>query len=66
MDRGAGEGEARRTLKDTLESVEQELIARELSKTRGNISRAAARLGISERVMGLRAAKYGIKPARKN
>jgi Nif-specific regulatory protein len=66
MDIVAGEGETRRTLKETLESVEQELIARELSRTRGNISRAAAKLGISERVMGLRAAKYGIKPGRKD
>jgi Nif-specific regulatory protein len=66
MDIGAGQGETRQTLKEALESVERELIARELNWTRGNISRAAANLGISERIMGLRAVKYGLKPDRKS
>ncbi|MDR2096274.1 MAG: sigma 54-interacting transcriptional regulator [Treponema sp.] len=66
IDIAAGRGDTRRTLKETLESVERELIARELSRTGGNISRSAASLGISERIMGLRAAKYGLKPERKN
>jgi Nif-specific regulatory protein len=61
---GGGQGETRRGLKETLESVERELIARELKRTRGNIARAAANLGVSERIMGLRAAKYGLKPKR--
>jgi Nif-specific regulatory protein len=41
--------------------VERELIAEELKRTRGNVSRAAVNLGISERIMGLRTAKYGLK-----
>ncbi|MDR2245518.1 MAG: sigma 54-interacting transcriptional regulator [Treponema sp.] len=65
-DPGSGREETRRTLKEALESVERELIARELNWTRGNISRAAANLGISERIMGLRAVKYGLKPDRKS
>jgi Nif-specific regulatory protein len=65
IDVDAGRGETRRTLKEALESVERELIARELSWTRGNISRAASNLGITERIMGLRAVKYGLKPDRK-
>jgi Nif-specific regulatory protein len=56
----AGE-EGRQTLKEVLESVEKELIAEELRRTRGNLARAASSLGVSERVMGLRAAKYGLK-----
>jgi Nif-specific regulatory protein len=65
IDVDAGQGETRRTLKEALESVEREPIARELSWTRRNISRAASNLGISERIMGLRAAKYELKPDRK-
>jgi Nif-specific regulatory protein len=53
--------ERRQTLKEALESVEKELIAEELRRTRGNLARAASSLGVSERVMGLRAAKYGLK-----
>ncbi|MDR2374849.1 MAG: sigma 54-interacting transcriptional regulator [Treponema sp.] len=56
-----GQGDRRQTLKEVLESVEKELIAGELRRTRGNIARAASGLGISERVVGLRAAKYGLK-----
>ncbi|MDR1986631.1 MAG: sigma 54-interacting transcriptional regulator [Treponema sp.] len=51
----------RQTLKEVVESVERELIAAELRWTRGNVSRAAKNLGISERVMGLRVVKYGLK-----
>lgn len=58
---GGGEPVKRRTLQEVMDSVERELIAEELERTRGNVSRAAANLGISERVMGLRDAKYGLK-----
>jgi Nif-specific regulatory protein len=54
-------GEKRQTLKEVLDSVEREMIAEELRWTRGNIARAAQNLGITERIMGLRAAKYGLK-----
>ncbi|WP_010260144.1 sigma-54 interaction domain-containing protein [Treponema primitia] len=53
--------EDRRTLKEVMETVEKELIEEELRYTRGNVSRAANNLGISERIMGLRVAKYGLK-----
>jgi Nif-specific regulatory protein len=56
----------RQTMKDVVESVERELIAAELRWTRGNVSRAAQNLGISERVMGLRVTKYGLKMNPKN
>jgi Nif-specific regulatory protein len=58
---GPGGEERRQTLKEVLESVEKELITEELRRTRGNLSRAASGLGVSERIMGLRAAKYGLK-----
>ena len=58
---GEGGPAKRQTLREVMDSVERELIAEELERTRGNVSRAAANLGISERVMGLRAAKYGVK-----
>ena len=54
-------GNRRQTLKEILESVERELIAAELRRTRGNLARAASGLGVSERVMGLRAAKYRLR-----
>jgi Nif-specific regulatory protein len=54
-------GEKGQTLKKVLESVEKGIIADELRKTRGNLARAASNLGVSERVMGLRAVKYGLK-----
>ncbi|MDR2136428.1 MAG: sigma 54-interacting transcriptional regulator [Treponema sp.] len=62
--RGPGGEERRQTLGEVLESVEKELIAAELRRTRGNLARAASGLGVSERVMGLRAAKYGLKHGR--
>ncbi|MFP3042694.1 sigma 54-interacting transcriptional regulator [Treponema primitia] len=55
----------RRTLKEVIETVEKELVEEELRYTRGNIARAASNLGISERIMGLRAVKYGLKVNRK-
>jgi Nif-specific regulatory protein len=46
------------SLSDLLDSMERALIAKELKQTNGNIARAAKNLGISERIMGLRVAKY--------
>jgi Nif-specific regulatory protein len=51
----------RQSLTEIMESVEKELIAEELRRTRGNMTRAAGNLGISERIMGLRVAKYRLK-----
>ena len=52
------------TLQATLDSVERELIVEALKNSRGNKAKAARNLGISERLMGLRVAKYGIDPKR--
>jgi Nif-specific regulatory protein len=60
-ERPVHENERRQTLKEIMETVEKELIAEELRRTRGNMARAAENLGISERVMGLRVTKYRLK-----
>jgi Nif-specific regulatory protein len=51
-------------LRATLERVERELIVEALKTARGNMAAAAAALGITERIMGLRVRRYGI-PARR-
>lgn len=47
-------------LNTALENVERELIQDSLKSARGNSTRAARALGITERIMGLRIQKYGI------
>jgi Nif-specific regulatory protein len=51
-------------LASALENVEQELILDALKSARGNIAKAARRLGVSERIMGLRVHKYRIDSKR--
>jgi Nif-specific regulatory protein len=60
-ERSVDENDQRQTLNEIMETVEKELIAEELRRTRGNMARAAENLGISERVMGLRVTKYRLK-----
>ena len=48
------------SLAAAMENVERELIAETLKNTRGNMAKAARLLGVTERVMGLRCATYGI------
>jgi Nif-specific regulatory protein len=48
------------TLESALSRVEKEMIIEALKITEGNMSQAAARLGITERQMGLRLRHYGI------
>ena len=51
-------------LRVTLERVEKELIVEALKTSRGNMAAAAAALGITERIMGLRVRSYGITARR--
>lgn len=51
------------TFKEKLFNFEREIIEEELKRCRGNMARAARSLGMTERVMGLRVARYGIEPA---
>ena len=50
------------TLQAALEQLERELLIEALKSARGNRAKAARALGITERIMGLRVAKYGINP----
>jgi DNA-binding NtrC family response regulator/tetratricopeptide (TPR) repeat protein len=50
-----------RPLKDAGQSTEQEHLLEALGETRGNISRAAARLGISRNTIRYRMEKYGLR-----
>lgn len=48
------------TLDAVLDGVEKRMITDVLSECRGNMAKAAARLGITERIMGLRMRKYDL------
>ena len=48
------------TLQDAVDRVEREMIIDALKASRGNMAKAARALAVTERVMGLRAKKYGI------
>ena len=48
----------------TLERVERELLVEALKSARGNMAAAAASLGITERIMGLRVRKYRVESRR--
>lgn len=51
---------ARGTLDAALESIEKEMIMEAMKTAQGNMARAARALGLTERVMGIRVAKYNI------
>ena len=55
---------ARGPLQETLDRLEREMLEDALKSARGNKSRAARDLGLTERLMGLRVNKYGINPKR--
>jgi Nif-specific regulatory protein len=48
------------SLQQKLEAIEKEMIIEALKSTKGNMSRAAAELGLSERIIGLRVRKFRI------
>jgi len=52
------------SLDSALAALEHEMIVDALKNTRGNMTRAAQLLGISERIMGLRVKKYNIDTER--
>ncbi|WP_210411458.1 sigma 54-interacting transcriptional regulator [Oceanispirochaeta crateris] len=55
-----GTREIHGTLQQKLDSIEYEMIVETLKSTRGNLSRAAEQLGLTNRMMGIRARKYNI------
>jgi Nif-specific regulatory protein len=50
-------------LEAILENVEKQMLIDSLNMSKGNISRAAEQLKLTERMMGLRIKKYQIDPA---
>jgi len=50
------------TFRATMTNVEREMVIDELRRCRGNMAKAARELGITERMIGLRVAKYAIDP----
>ncbi|NTU67474.1 MAG: sigma 54-interacting transcriptional regulator [Chlorobiaceae bacterium] len=48
------------SLQQKLEAIEREMIIEALKRTKGNMSRAAAQLGLSDRIMGLRMKKFSV------
>lgn len=52
--------ERKGTLDKILQGVEKQMIIDTLTSTRGNLTKAAEIMGITERIMGLRISKYGI------
>jgi Nif-specific regulatory protein len=51
-----------RTLGAALDDVEREMILDALRVHRGNMSKAAKALGLTDRMMGLRVRKHGVRP----
>ena len=51
------------SLKESLEGFEREMIMDALKSSGGNMAKAARLLDTSERIIGIRAQKYGINPA---
>ncbi|GMV39654.1 MAG: sigma-54-dependent Fis family transcriptional regulator [Myxococcales bacterium] len=51
-------------LQEALDTLERELLADALKTARGNMTRAAQALDITERIMGLRVRKHGLDPHR--
>ena len=51
-------------LETTLASLEKELIIDALKSAGGNMAKAARKLGLTERIMGLRITRYSIEPRR--
>ena len=48
------------SLQQKLDAIEREMIIEALKRTKGNMSRAAAQLGLSDRIMGLRMKKFNV------
>ncbi len=53
-----------RALPDVVENIERDMIVEALRQSGGNMAEAARRLGITERVMGLRVKKYDLDPGK--
>jgi Nif-specific regulatory protein len=57
-----GGGERSGPFKAMITGMEREILTEELKRSRGNLAKAARALGMTEGMIGLRVAKYGIEP----
>ena len=57
---GTGQSRTKGAFKDIVMNVEREIISEELKKTGGNMAKAARALAVTERIIGLKVAKYNI------
>lgn len=48
------------TLQESLDALEYDLIVKRLQQTKGNVSKTAEELGLTQRILGLRLKKYNI------
>ena len=48
------------TLSAGLDDLEREMVTEALKSSRGNMTKAASAIGITERIMGLRVRKHGL------
>ncbi len=62
--RDIGTHEEEPPFRNTMAKLEKDIITEELKRSRGNMAKAARTLGITERMMGLRVARYEIDPTR--
>ena len=60
MREGTGQSRTKGAFKDIIMNVEREIICEELKKTGGNMAKAARALAVTERIIGLKVAKYNI------
>ncbi len=52
------------SFKGMMAGMEKELLSEELKRARGNMAKAARALGLTERIIRLRVAKYGLDPGK--
>lgn len=60
--RDIGAPEEEPPFRNVMSKLEKDIITEELKRSRGNMAKAARTLGITERMMGLRVARYEIDP----
>jgi Nif-specific regulatory protein len=61
--KSTGDGMLKRTgtLSEVLDSVEKEMLVDALNQCKGNRSKAAKMLGITDRILGIRVQKYKLE-----
>jgi Nif-specific regulatory protein len=61
LQQAPGNGKTVKTLDEALADLEKKMLTEAMETEQGNMSRAAARLGITTRIMGLRVKSHGLE-----